>query len=83
MFCENRLGIKKSVTSFVYLFCPNTGTKFHEPYHSNHVIPHRLWVGHDSGMPKPTVLALTLTFYLGTRFLHVTHHLVTIIICAI
>ena len=41
MFYENRLGIKKSVISFVYLFCPNTGTKFREPYHSNHVIPHR------------------------------------------
>ena len=40
MFYENRLGIKKSVISFVYLFCPNTGTKFHEPYHSNHMIPH-------------------------------------------
>ena len=21
------------------MFCPNTGTKFREPYHSNHVIP--------------------------------------------
>ena len=21
------------------MFCPNTGTKFHEPYHLNHVIP--------------------------------------------
>ena len=41
MFYENRLGIKKSVISFVYSFCPNTGTKFREPYHSNHVIPHR------------------------------------------
>ena len=41
LFYENRLGIKKSVISFVYLFCPNTGTKYHEPYHSNHVIPHR------------------------------------------
>ena len=40
MFYENRLGIKKSVM-FVYLFCPNTGTKFREPYLSNHVIPHR------------------------------------------
>ena len=26
---------------FVYLFCRNTGTKFREPYHSNHKIPHR------------------------------------------
>ena len=41
LFYENRLGIKKIVISFVYLFCPNTGTKFREPYHSNHVIPHR------------------------------------------
>ena len=41
MFYENRLGIKKSVIRFVYLFCPNTGTKFREPYHLNHVIPHR------------------------------------------
>ena len=41
MFYENRLGIKKSVISFVYLFCPNTGSKFREPNHSNHVIPHR------------------------------------------
>ena len=40
LFYENRLGIKKSVISFVYLFCSNTGTKFCEPYHSNHVIPH-------------------------------------------
>ena len=22
------------------MFCPNTGTKFREPYHLNHVIPH-------------------------------------------
>ena len=42
MFYENRLGIKKSVISFVYLFCPNTGTKFCELYHLNHVIPHRV-----------------------------------------
>ena len=41
LFYENRLGIKKSVISFVFLFCPNTGTKFREPYYSNHVIPHR------------------------------------------
>ena len=38
LFIENRLGIKKSV---IYLFCPNTGTKFREPYRSIHVIPHR------------------------------------------
>ena len=42
LFHENRSGIKKSVISFVYLFCPNTGTKFREPYRSNHVIPHRV-----------------------------------------
>ena len=42
LFYENRLGIKKSVISFVYLCCPNTGTKFRAPYHSNHVIPHRV-----------------------------------------
>ena len=41
LFYENRLGIKKSVIGFVYLFCPNTGTKFREPYHLNHVIPRR------------------------------------------
>ena len=40
-FYENRLGIRKSVMSFVYLFCPNTGMKFREPYHLNHVIPRR------------------------------------------
>ena len=45
LFYENRLGIKKIVISFVYVFCPNTGTKFREPYHSNHVIPHRVYVG--------------------------------------
>ena len=30
----------------VYLFCPNIGTKFREPYQSNHVIPQRamMWV---------------------------------------
>ena len=41
MFYENRLGIKKSVIGFVYLFCPNICTKFREPYHSSHLIPHR------------------------------------------
>ena len=33
--------VLKKCEKFVYLFCPNTGMKFHEPYHSNHVIPHR------------------------------------------
>ena len=32
----------KNVNIF-YLFCPNTGTKFREPYHSYHVIPHRVF----------------------------------------
>ena len=41
LFYENRFGIKKSMISFVYLFCPKTGTEFREPYHSNHVSPHR------------------------------------------
>ena len=41
MFYENRSDIKKIVISFVYLFCPKTSTKFRDPYHSNHVIPHR------------------------------------------
>ena len=41
MFYENRLGIKKSVISLFTWFCPNTGTKFRGPCHSNHVIPHR------------------------------------------
>ena len=40
MFYENRLGIKKSVISFVDFFFVNTCTKFCEPYHSNHVSPH-------------------------------------------
>ena len=40
LFYENLLSIKKSVISFVYLFCPNTSSKLHEPYHLNHVIPH-------------------------------------------
>ena len=47
MFYENRLGIKKIVISFAYVFCPNTGTKFHEPYHSNHVIPHREYLEYN------------------------------------
>ena len=42
LFYENRLGIKKSVISFVYLFCPNTSTKFRASYHSNRVTPHRV-----------------------------------------
>ena len=47
LFYENRLGIKKSVISFVYLFCPNTGTKFREPNHSNHAIPQRVRLSHE------------------------------------
>ena len=41
MFYENQLGIKNSVVSLFTCFCPNTGTKFRESYHSNHAIPHR------------------------------------------
>ena len=41
MFYENRLGNKKGVICFGYLFSSNTGTKFRDPYFSNHVIPHR------------------------------------------
>ena len=33
--------VLKNFDKFVYFFCPNTGTKFREPYQSNHVIPHR------------------------------------------
>ena len=33
--------ILRKCDKFVYLFCPNTGTKFRESYHSNQVIPHR------------------------------------------
>ena len=32
--------IKMTINRFSYLFCPNTGTKFREPYHSYHVIFH-------------------------------------------
>ena len=31
--------ILKKCDKFVYMSCPNTGMKFREPYHSNHVIP--------------------------------------------
>ena len=37
LFYENQLGIKKSV---IRLF--TCIVKFREPYHSNHVIPHRV-----------------------------------------
>ena len=36
---NNRVGISGNITLFSYMFCPNTGKKFREPYHSNHVIP--------------------------------------------
>ena len=36
---NNRVGISGNIIYFFYMFCPNTGTKFREPYHSNHVIP--------------------------------------------
>ena len=39
---ENWLGIK--CDNFVYLFCPNTGMKFREPNHPNHMIPHRVYI---------------------------------------
>ena len=42
----------------------------------------KLWVGHDSGMHKLEVPAVTLTFDLATWFLHGTHHLVLMIIPA-
>ena len=35
------VGYKEKFDKFVYLFCPNSGTIFCEPYHSYHVIPHR------------------------------------------
>ena len=36
----------------------------------------KLWVGHDSGMHKLKVPAVTLTFDLAACFLHATHRLV-------
>ena len=36
------VGYEEKCGKFVYLFCPNIGIKFHEPYHSNHVIPCRV-----------------------------------------
>ena len=59
LFHENRLNIKKSVISFAYLFCRNTGTKFHEPYHSNHMIPH-----HDFG----DILKMCMWFFDEDKF---------------
>ena len=38
LFHENQVGIAGN-DLFSYLFCPNTGTKFLEPCHSNHMIP--------------------------------------------
>ena len=38
---ENQLGIKENMIIFFYLCCSNTGTKFRELCHSNHMIPHR------------------------------------------
>ena len=40
LFYENRLGIKKSMISWLPYFV-RTGTNFREPYHSNHAFPHR------------------------------------------
>ena len=36
------------------MFCPNTGMKFREPYHLNHVIP-RLEYAHLHSMAKTSV----------------------------
>ena len=36
---NNRVSISGNMIYFLTCFCPNTGTKFREPYHSNHVIP--------------------------------------------
>ena len=36
---NNRVDISGNIIYFFYMFCPNTGTKFREPYHLNHVIP--------------------------------------------
>ena len=38
---ENRLAFKEN-NNLPYLFCPNTGTKFRELYHLNHM---RGWSG--------------------------------------
>ena len=38
---NNQVGTSGNIIYFlIYMFCPNTGTNFHEPYPSNHVIPH-------------------------------------------
>ena len=42
------LGYIEKYDKFLYLFCPNTGTKFREPYHSNHMIPHREYYVHGA-----------------------------------
>ena len=51
-------------------------------YYISIVIMGGLGVGHDSGMPKLKVSAITLTFDLRICFFHATHHLVTMIISA-
>ena len=42
---NNRVGISGNI---IYLFCPNTDTKFREPYHLNHVIPRLAEICHHS-----------------------------------
>ena len=43
MFCFMKVGlVLRKCGKFVYLFRSNTGTKFRETHHSNHVIPHRV-----------------------------------------
>ena len=63
LFYENGLGIKKIVISFVYLFCLNTGTKFPEPYHSNHMIPHR-----EGAVVVVTLSSFGMGLGMGTTF---------------
>ena len=41
MFCENRFGIKKNKISY-FTCVVRTPAQFPEPYHSNHMIPHRV-----------------------------------------
>ena len=36
---SNQVCIRWKYNLFSYMFCPNTDTRFREPYHLNHVIP--------------------------------------------
>ena len=57
---NKRVGISGNIILFSYMFCPNTGTKFREHYHLNHVIPR---------------LAYDLTIFLSdSYFAPVEHH---------